>query len=583
MPGKIPSEFIQELLARVDIVDVINSRVPLTKSGREYKACCPFHNERTPSFFVNPQKQFYHCFGCGESGTAISFLIKYGNLQFREAIEDLASAVGMEVPATQWGRPVSGDFEKLLELMSNVQSAYKTELHRAENSVPRDYLKGRGITRESSLKFGIGYAPDEWDFLLNKFGRNDFERNLLDKAGLITKKDGGGYYDRFRGRIMFPIEDRRGRVIAFGGRVIGSGEPKYLNSPETMLFKKSNELFGLSAALPAIRKAGKVLIVEGYTDVVGLAQGGVEYAVATLGTATTPYHGRELFRTANELVFCFDGDRAGRKAAWRAMESVLPMMYDGRLVSFVFLPQGEDPDSMIREEGKDALEARILSGKPIADFIFDVLENRTDMNRHDGKAKLIEDFKSIFVHMPDSSLRELMLSDLREKTGLSEHFISSRLSQTSTHRGPQRSVPKSTRTGPLDLASKALAVLVQNPSFGWSRTSLSELEVLKDSNVRLLVEVIGLLKEHPNITTAALIENFRESEHFAILQKFAKLEHNVAPGGLQGEFEGMIEKLYQRVADEGRRSLTMKPELTAEELREIQDGLQSRHLSGSRH
>ncbi len=489
----------------------------------------------------------------------------------------------MEVPVTQRGRPVSGDFERLLELMSNIQSAYKNELHRSEYSVPRDYLKGRGITRESSLRFGIGYAPDEWDFLLKRFGKNDFDRTLLDKAGLIKKNDKGGYYDRFRGRIMFPIEDRRGRVIAFGGRIIGAGEPKYLNSPETMLFKKSNELFGLSAALTPIRQAGKVLIVEGYTDVVGLTQGGVEYAVATLGTATTPYHARELFRAAKELVFCFDGDNAGRKAAWRAMESVLPMMYDGRLVSFVFLPQGEDPDSMIKEEGKDAFEDRIQQGKPIADFIFDELESRTNMNRHDGKARLVEDFKPIYANMPDSSLRKLMLNDLTKKTGLSEQFIDSRLSQTPTQRSHQRNVPKPTPTGPLDLTSKALAVLVQNSELGWSLPSVRELEILKDPKVRLLVEVIRFLNEHPKISTAALVENFRESEHFATLQKFAELEHNVARGSLKGEFEGMIEKLYQRVADERRRNLTQKSDMTSEDLRNIQESLESRHLSGTKH
>ena len=543
MPGNIPSEFIQELLARVDIVDVINSRVPLTKAGREFKACCPFHNERTPSFFVNPQKQFYHCFGCGESGTAVSFLMKYGNLQFREAIEDLASAAGMEIPVSHRSRPVSGDFEKLLELMSRVQSAYKSELHRAENAAPRDYLKGRGITREASLKFGIGYAPEGWDFLLRKFGTNDYDRNLLEKAGLIIKKDGRKYYDRFRDRIMFPIEDRRGRVIAFGGRIIGSGEPKYLNSPETLVFKKSNELFGLHLALTPIRKAGKVLVVEGYTDVVGLAQGGVEYAVATLGTATTPYHVRELFRATNEIVFCFDGDNAGRTAAWRAMESVLPMLYDGKLVSFVFLPQGQDPDSMIREEGKDGFEERIANGSPIVNFIFDELESNTDIRRHDGKAKLVEDFKPIFSKMPDSSIRELMVSDLVEKTGLDERFINSRFSQNQNRSGPQRSAPRTPGTGSLNLTSKALAVLVQNPTFGWSLESPSELAILNDSNIRLLVEVMGFVKEHPKINTAALIENFRESEHFETLQKFAELQHNVAPDSLAFEFEGMIAKL----------------------------------------
>lgn len=579
MPGNIPSEFIQELLARVDIVDVINSRVPLTKAGREFKACCPFHNERTPSFFVNPQKQFYHCFGCGESGTAVSFLMKYGNLQFREAIEDLASATGMEIPVSKRGRPVSGDFEKLLELMSRVQSAYKSELHRAENTAPRDYLKGRGITREASLKFGIGYAPEGWDFLLRKFGTNDYDRNLLEKAGLIIKKDGGKYYDRFRDRIMFPIEDRRGRVIAFGGRIIGSGEPKYLNSPETLVFKKSNELFGLHLALTPIRKARKVLIVEGYTDVVGLAQGGVEYAVATLGTATTPYHVRELFRAARELVFCFDGDNAGRMAAWRAMESVLPMLYDGKLVSFVFLPEGQDPDSMIKEEGKEGFEERIENGRPIVNFIFDELESQTDITRHDGKAKLVEDFKPIYAKMPESSIRELMVSDLVEKTGLGEGFIHSRLSQNQNRSGVQRSAPRTARTGSLNLTSRALAVLVQNPTFGWSLESPNELAALNDANIRLLVEVMGFVKEHPKINTAALIENFRESEHFETLQKFAELQHNVAPDSLAFEFEGMIAKLYQRVADQKSRNLTQKSDLTQDDLKNLQESLLRKHMS----
>ena len=366
MPSTIPSDFIQELLARVDIVDVINTSVPLAKSGREYKACCPFHNEKTPSFFVNPAKQFYHCFGCGESGTAISFLMKYRNLQFRETIEELASIAGMEIPVDRSRRPSSGDFERLLELMTQVQSAYKHELHRGEHSSsPRDYLKSREITREAALKFGIGYAPDRWDFLLKKFGRTAQDCKLLEKAGLVTSKEKGKFYDRFRDRLMFPITDRRGRVIGFGGRIIGSGEPKYLNSPETLLFKKSNELFGLHEALTAIKQAGKVLVVEGYTDVVALFQSGVENVVATLGTATTPFHVRALFQTAPEIVFCFDGDAAGRTAAWRAMESVLPVMYGGKLVSFVFLPQGHDPDSMIREEGKEKFLERISSGEPI--------------------------------------------------------------------------------------------------------------------------------------------------------------------------------------------------------------------------
>ena len=430
MPSTIPSDFIQELLARVDIVDVINTSVPLAKSGREYKACCPFHNEKTPSFFVNPAKQFYHCFGCGESGTAISFLMKYRNLQFRETIEELASIAGMEIPVDRSRRPSSGDFERLLELMTQVQSAFKHELHRGEHSSsPRDYLKSREISREAALKFGIGYAPDRWDFLLNKFGRNAQDCKLLEKAGLVASNEKGKTYDRFRDRLMFPITDRRGRVIGFGGRIIGSGEPKYLNSPETLLFKKSNELFGLHEALTPIKQAGKVLVVEGYTDVVALSQSGVENVVATLGTATTPFHVRALFQTAPEIVFCFDGDAAGRTAAWRAMESALPMMYDGKLVSFVFLPQGHDPDSMIREEGKEKFLERISSGEPITNFIFRILLENTDMNRHDGKAKLVEDFKPLYSKLPDSTLRQLMLTELVQYTGLTEGFILSRLLQ----------------------------------------------------------------------------------------------------------------------------------------------------------
>ena len=579
MPGSIPSDFIQDLLARVDIVDVINSRVPLKKAGREYKACCPFHNERTPSFYVNPQKQFYHCFGCGESGTAVSFLMKYANYQFREAIEELASGVGMEVPQGQQGRPVTGEFDRLLELMSQVQGRYKNELHRSDTSEAREYLKGRGITRESSLKYGIGWAPNEWNFLLEKFGGNVHGRDLLERCGLIIKNDKGRYYDRFRGRIMFPIEDRRGRVIAFGGRVIGDDVPKYLNSPETPLFKKSNELFGMHLALTPIRKAGKVLIVEGYTDVVGLSQSGVEYSVATLGTATTPYHVRELFRTANELVFCFDGDDAGRTAAWRAMESVIPMLYDGKMVSFVFLPQGQDPDSMIKEEGREKFESRIKSGRPIAEFIIDELLSKTDLERFDGKAKLVEDFKPIYAKMPDSSIRELMVSDLAAKTGLRVESLHSRVSQKPQERGHQRDVPANLQTGPIGLTSKAIAVLVQNPDFGWSLKSPDELAVLNDRNVRLLVEVIGYLNENPKINTAALIESFRDSDHFDTLRKFAELQHNVAPESLELEFKGMINKLYQRVADQNNKNLTEKTNLSRDELERLQDNLSRKHLS----
>ena len=582
MPSTIPSDFIQELLARVDIVDVINASVPLVKSGREYKACCPFHNEKTPSFFVNPAKQFYHCFGCGESGTAISFLMKYRNLQFRETIEELASIAGMEIPVDRSRRPSSGDFERLLELMTQVQSAYKHELHRGEHSSsPRDYLKSREISREAALKFGIGYAPDRWDFLLKKFGRNAQDCKLLEKAGLVTSKEKGKFYDRFRDRLMFPITDRRGRVIGFGGRIIGSGEPKYLNSPETLLFKKSNELFGLHEALTAIKQAGKVLVVEGYTDVVALSQSGVENVVATLGTATTPFHVRALFQTAPEIVFCFDGDAAGRTAAWRAMESALPMMYDGKLVSFVFLPQGHDPDSMIREEGKEKFLERISSGEPITDFIFRILLENTDMNRHDGKAKLVEDFKPLYSKLPDSTLRQLMLTELVQYTGLTEGFILSRLLQEKSNARDKTVEHRSSSIGDENqskLTTRALAAVVQNPQLvlllqnkndGMPFQDINELEKLDAPNTRLLVVVLGMLAVNPEMTTATLVERFRGTNFFDLIMDFVSMQYDISEQSLEQEFEGIMSKLGELVQEQKHKEFiarVAKGEATEEEV-----------------
>ena len=582
MPSTIPSEFIQELLARVDIVDVINASVPLAKSGREYKACCPFHNEKTPSFFVNPAKQFYHCFGCGESGTAISFLMKYRNLQFRETVEELASIAGMEIPVNRTRISSSGDFEKLLELMTQVQSAYKNELHRGEHSSsPREYLKSREITREASLKFGIGYAPDRWDFLLKKFGRNAEDCKLLEKAGLVTSNEKGKSYDRFRGRLMFPITDRRGRVIGFGGRIIGSGEPKYLNSPETLLFKKSNELFGLHEALTAIKQAGKVIVVEGYTDVVALSQNAVENIVATLGTATTPFHVRALFQTAPEIVFCFDGDAAGRTAAWRAMESALPMMYDGKLVSFVFLPQGHDPDSMIREEGKEKFLERISSGEPITNFIFRILLENTDMNRHDGKAKLVEDFKPLYSKLPDSTLRQYMLNELVNYTGLTESFLLSRLLSEESNARDKNVEHRSSSTSdenPNRLTTKALAAVVQNPQLvlllqnkngGMPFQDINDLEKLDAPNTRLLVVVLGMLAVNPEMTTATLVEKFRGTNFFDLIMDFVSMQYDISEQSLEQEFEGIMSKLGELVQEQKHKEFVarvVRGEATEEEV-----------------
>ena len=348
----IPTDFIQTLLSRVDIVEVIDRYVPLKKAGANYVACCPFHNEKTPSFSVSPGKQFYHCFGCGAHGTAVGFLMEYGGKAFPDAVEELARDAGMEVPRVE--RP--GEREKrdeaqdLNELLLAAARFYRSQLKDAPRAI--DYLKSRGLTGEIAARFGIGYSPDAWRGLEAVFPKYDAPE--LDAAGLVINGEGGKRYDRFRDRVMFPIHDSRGRVIGFGGRVMGAGEPKYLNSPETPVFSKGRELYGLYLARNAIRDAGRVVVVEGYMDVVALAQHGVEYAVATLGTATTPTHVQKLFRLTDTVVFCFDGDNAGRKAAWRALENTLPMLADGKNAVFLFLPDGEDPDDYVRKRGRAA-------------------------------------------------------------------------------------------------------------------------------------------------------------------------------------------------------------------------------------
>ncbi|MGB1255734.1 MAG: DNA primase, partial [Thiolinea sp.] len=369
MAGRIPREFIDQLLGRVDIVDVINGRVPLKKAGREYTACCPFHNEKTPSFTVSPTKQFFHCFGCGAHGSAITFLMEYEHLEYVEAIEALARNMGVEVPREEGGRessPRKKTDDSLYGLMEETAKHYRAQLSKSQVAV--EYIKQRELSPEIVQQFGVGYSADEWDRLTQLFGR-DFGQQKLLACGLQIQNDAGRVYDRFRDRLMFPIRDRRGRVIGFGGRVLGDGTPKYLNSPETEIFHKGTELYGLFEARQHTRKLERLLVVEGYMDVIALAQFGVSYAVATLGTATTSHHIQQLFRLVPEVVFCFDGDRAGKEAAWRALENALPELSDEREVRFLFLPTGEDPDTQIRRVGKEVFEADLKKALPLSKFI----------------------------------------------------------------------------------------------------------------------------------------------------------------------------------------------------------------------
>jgi DNA primase len=414
----IPNDFIQTLLARVDIVPVIDGYVPLKKAGANYAACCPFHTEKSPSFTVSPTKQFYHCFGCGAHGTAIGFLMEYAGKSFPDAVEELARDAGLEVPQVRLGdaHARQRDTTDLSGVLLEAARFYRTALKDAPRAI--DYLKRRGLTGEIAVRFGIGYAPDDWQPLAQGLG--NYQDKALETAGLVIAGDAGKRYDRFRDRIMFPIHDSSGRVIGFGGRILDQGEPKYLNSPETPVFSKGRELYGLFQARPAIRAAAKVVVVEGYMDVVALAQHGVEYAVATLGTATTPIHAQKLLRMSDTVVFCFDGDEAGRRAAWRALENTLPVLADGKSARFLFLPDGEDPDDYIRRRGKDAFEALVDKALPLSDFLLSELAMRHPPSSSEGRAALVTAAKPLLAQLTAPILGALLRRRLAELAGLTE-------------------------------------------------------------------------------------------------------------------------------------------------------------------
>lgn len=424
----IPNDFIQTLLTRIDIVDVVDHYVPLKKAGANYAACCPFHSEKTPSFTVSPTKQFYHCFGCGAHGTAIGFLIDYAGKSFLDAVEDLARSAGLEVPRVEREGEAErrDEAQDLTTVLLEAAKFYRAELKQSPRAV--DYLKRRGLTGIVAARFGIGYAPDAWQPLASAFAR--YDDASLEAAGLVIAGDGGKRYDRFRDRVMFPIHDTHGQVIGFGGRVIGDAQPKYMNSPETPLFSKGRELYGLFLARNAIRAAGRVVVVEGYMDVVALAQHGIEYVVATLGTATTPTHVHKLFRLADTVVFCFDGDAAGRKAAWRALENALPVLADGRHAQFLFLPEGEDPDDYVRARGKPSFESLVAQSTPLSEFLLSELVAANPPDSPEGRAALVSAARPFLAQINAPVLSALLRRRLADLTGLPEGELRALLDMT---------------------------------------------------------------------------------------------------------------------------------------------------------
>ena len=530
MRGRIPREFIDELLARLDVVEVINRRVPLKKAGKDFKACCPFHNEKTPSFTVSRPKQFYHCFGCGVSGTAITFLMEFEHLSFPEAVEELAGEAGLEVPDTGPARSGDNPTLPLLEILGEASRYYKDQLRsHTDASTTIAYLKQRGLTGEIAAQFDLGYAPTGWDNLSSTAG-NEEKLDLMVKAGLISKRESGGHYDRFRARVIFPIHDSKGRVIAFGGRLLDEGEPKYLNSPETPLFHKGSELYNLHRARSAIAQQQMSIVVEGYMDVLALAQHGIDHCVATLGTATTATHLQRLFRLAPSIVFCFDGDRAGRDAAGRALEIALPLLESGRQVSFLFLPDGEDPDSVIRDQGADTFRTLIDSATPLPDLLFDTLLNQTDLTRMDGKARLATLARPLISRVPEGPLRELMQQRLSDLTGVAPSGLGG-LATTPPTVPHKRASTRSKRLSPL---ATAISVLVQRPQLATGLDlPTAVVDTQDDPGVQLLTKVHGFARENPQLTTASLIERFRGDEQQPTLEKLASRNHLVDDDGLE--------------------------------------------------
>ena len=530
MRGRIPREFIDELLARLDVVEVIDRRVPLKKAGKDFKACCPFHNEKTPSFTVSRPKQFYHCFGCGVSGTAITFLMEFEHLSFPEAIEELAGEAGLEVPDTGPARSGDNPTLPLLEILGEASRYYKDQLRsHSDASTTIAYLKQRGLTGEIAAQFDLGYAPTGWDNLSSTAG-NEEKLDLMVKAGLISKRESGGHYDRFRARVIFPIHDNKGRVIAFGGRLLDEGEPKYLNSPETPVFHKGSELYNLHRARSAIAQQQMSIVVEGYMDVLALAQHGIDHCVATLGTATTATHLQRLFRLAPSIVFCFDGDRAGRDAAGRALEIALPLLESGRQVSFLFLPEGEDPDSVVRDQGADTFRTLIESATPLPDLLFDTLLNQTDLTRMDGKARLATLARPLLSRIPEGPLRELMQQRLSDLTGVTPSGLGG-LPTTPATVPHKRASARSKRLSPL---ATAISVLVQRPQLAAGLDlPTTVVDTQDDPGVQLLTKVHGLARENPQLTTASLIERFRGDEQQPTLEKLASRNHLVDDEGLE--------------------------------------------------
>ncbi|MBT9431514.1 DNA primase [Candidatus Sodalis endolongispinus] len=571
MAGRIPRVFINDLLARTDIVDLVDARVKLKKQGKNYHACCPFHHEKTPSFTVNGEKQFYHCFGCGAHGNAIDFLMNYDRLEFVESIEELAAQHSLEVPYETGTGPNQQERHQrqiLYHLMDKLSGFYQQALRAQTASDARHYLQQRGLSEAVMTHFAIGFAPSGWDNVIKRFGRSAEDRASLNDAGMLVVNDNGRTYDRFRDRIMFPIRDKRGRVIAFGGRILGEGQPKYLNSPETDIFHKGRQLYGLYEAQRQHPELTRLLVVEGYMDVVALAQFGIDYAVASLGTSTTAEHIQLLYRATYRVICCYDGDRAGREAAWRALENALPYLTDGRQLRFMFLPDGEDPDTLVRKIGKEAFEQHIEQAQPLSTFLFEALMPQVDLSSPDGRAKLSTLALPLIGQVPGETLRLYLRQQLGNKLGILDDSQLEKLlpkAALKANISPQARIKRTTMR-------ILIGLLVQHPRLSILVPTVQGLEQASQPGVPFFVELVQACQSQPGLTTGQLLEQYRENKSYSQLETLATWNHMIIDEMIEATFVDTLASLYDSILEHRQEALIARDRthgLTAEERQEL--------------
>ena len=570
MAGRIPQHFIDDLLARTDIVDVIDSLVPLKKKGANYSACCPFHDEKTPSFTVSQDKQFYHCFGCGVSGSAIGFLMDYSHYSFVEAIEELASRAGVEVVHEQGFEPdkPKRDFTPLVQMNAKVGDFYQQQLrqHRLAD-VAKNYLKNRGLTGEVAKVFQLGFAPPGWDNLLSALGQDETSLHELRELGLVVTNENNKTYDRFRERIIFPIRNKRGQTIGFGGRVLDSGEPKYLNSPETPLYHKGREVYGLYEALKSSSKIQRIIVVEGYLDVISLYQQGVMNVVAALGTAITREHVDLLFRSVSELVICMDGDSAGQKAAWRAVTNALPALRKGRQIKVLSLNAGEDPDSLIREKGSAHFEQLIEEAEPLSSYFFDYLSKRHPLTTIEGRASFMEEAKPLLDTLPAGTFSELMKKQLARATNTQNDATGASVSKP---RFGSRQVGRKTGAAPLSAMRHLIKLILHEPTLVLQLDPAEAWLKFNVPGMGVLNEIIEAVNSQQDMSPAILLERFRGGSSEKIINALFAEERLIVGELAEQEYLGAIERLKEQAKSARYDELAEKAQnLTDEEKKEF--------------